>query len=436
MPAQPGPEAPITPPAAPPAPPPASAATRASPAAAPAAPITAPAAPPRGLSFPAYSPARATEAAAPAPPPPAASPTPAATTPSPGPAPANAPPATSSSAAPVSPAATPAARADDPALPDTPDRYDENELRAAIGASPLGASGKRRAASSHDDHDDRPRRRRSARSVAFGALGITAVLAIAVAVVAGYLNSDRYLLACETERAVPQQGRGFPPWGARALSGEQWRPLKISPETRCQPQETDDPLVLERAYLAMVLDQATALLGVREVTRIDDAEALLAQGLLLTRPPEHEPAPLAAQRTEHHQEIERLRGDVTYWRATARLREAATALGEAAAKFDAAVAQHPRHASDAGAWAAYTRKLAQALRAGPAGGSPAAPAAIPTGAPPAAAPPATASGPAGTSERVAAPPGVALPVEPETPGAPPPQAAPPPAGAMTGGVLL
>jgi hypothetical protein len=272
-----------------------------------------------------------------------------------------------------------------------------------------------------------------------------AVLGIASLVLLGYLNSARYVLACESERAVPEQGRGFPPWGTHALGGEPWRPLKIAPETRCQPQDTDDPLVLERAYLAMVLDQATALLTAREVTRIDDAEALLKQALLLTRPPEHEPEPLARQRTEHHQEVERLLGDVTYWRATAKLRDAATALGDAAKQFDAAVAQHPRHATDAGAWAAYARRLAQELHAGPAGSTPSA--ARPAGAGPAAAP-----SPAGAGSAAAVPPaaaaaaaaepagvpaGVALPVEPDKPASPPPEAAPPPdAGAPTGGVLL
>ncbi|HEY0479267.1 MAG TPA: hypothetical protein VGD37_17230, partial [Kofleriaceae bacterium] len=212
---------------------------------------------------------------------------------------------------------------------------------------------------------------------------------------------------------------------------------------RCQPQDTDDPLVLERAYLAMVLDQATALLTAREVTKIDDAEALLKQALLLTRPPEHEPEPLARQRTEHHQEVERLLGDVTYWRATARLRDAATALGEAAKQFDAAVAQHPRHATDAGAWAAYTRRLAQELHAGLAGSAPSA--ARPASAVPPTAPSPTSAGsaaalppvPAGTSEHAGVPAGVALPVESDKAASPPPEAAPPPdAGPPTGGVLL
>lgn len=351
--------------------------------------------PPGGLSFPAYSPARTADAPPPAPPPPG----------------------------------------DDPALPDTPDKYDENDLRAAVGAAPRSASGKRRATSNSDDDDGAEvPRRRNRRTVVLATVGITAGLGIAALVVAGYLNSDRYVLACEAERAVPEQGRGFPPWGTRALSGEPWRPLKIAPETRCQPQETDDPAVLERAFLAMVLDQATALLTAREVTRVDDAEALLQQGLLLTRPPEHEPEPLARQRTEHHQEIERLLGDVAYWRATGKLREAAAALGDAAAKFDAAVAQHPRHVSDAGAWAAYARKLAQELHTGPAGAPPpAVSSAVPAGAPTSPAP----AGP-GASAPPTAPSGVALPVEPgPASGSPPAPVAPPPdAGAPAGGVLL
>jgi hypothetical protein len=356
---------------------------------------------------------------------------------------------------------------DDPRLPEIPAAYDVNELRAAVGASPLPAStaGKARDASSDADDDSdpgEPRRRRSSRTVAVSALAIITAIGVAAVAVVGVLNSDRYLLACEAERAVPEQGRGFPPWGARAMSGEQWRPLKIAAQTRCQTQETDDVLVLERAYLAMVLDQASALLTAREVTRFDEAEGLLKQALLLTRPPQHEPEPLARQRAEHHQDVERLLGDVTYWRAAAKLRDAATALGDAARQFDAAVTQHPRHVSDAAAWAAYARKLAQELHAGPAGAtspavSPTTPASAsppspapatasaspPSPAPSTATPPSAASpspspspaAPPVTAEHPDVPVGVALPVEPErtnpSPAAPPPDAGPP-----TGGVLL
>jgi len=266
------------------------------------------------------------------------------------------------------------------------------------------------------------------------ALGITAGLAALALVFLGYANSDRYRLTCEAERAVAEHGRSFPPWGTRALAGDAWRPLKIAPETRCQPHETDDPLDLERLYLSMILDQATALLTAREVTKLDDAEALLKQALLLTRPPEHEPEKLANERNAHHQDIERLLGDVTYGRASAKLHDAAGALAEAAKQFDSAAAQHPRHASDAPAWAAYARKLAQELHAGPAVAAPAA-------SPPVSSP---AAPTAPDTEHPNVPVGVALPVEPAkgsadapvVPSVPPAPPAPADAGVPTGGVLL
>ena len=341
-----------------------------------------------------------------------------------------------------------------------------------MGASPLSepataTARKRRAeASDHrrdEDSDESRPRPRNRKLIVVSAIGITAGLAIAALAFFGYASSARYFLACEAERAIPEQGRGFPPWGSRALDGEAWKPLKITPETRCQPHETDDRLALERLYLSMIMDQATALLTAREVTRLEDAEALLKQSLLLTRPPEYEPEKLARERSEHHKEIERLLGDVTYWRASAKLREAATALGEAAKQFDSAATQHPRHVSDASAWATYARKLAQELHAGPTGtpstspagspaapptASPAAPSAVSPAGSPAGSPDGSpaASGAVPTSEHPNAPMGVALPVEPDQGSAtgsangsanePPSAAAPPDAGVPTGGVLL
>jgi hypothetical protein len=141
------------------------------------------------------------------------------------------------------------------------------------------------------------------------------------------------------------------------------------------------------------------------------------------------------------------------------LREAATALGDAAKQFDSAAAQHPRHVSDASAWAIYARRLAQELHAGPTG-TPSTPPAVSPAAPPAAAlatspaassatsstaspavPPAVepaVSPAAPTSEHPNAPMGVSLPVEPDkgSTNEPPSATAPPDAGVPTGGVLL
>ena len=363
---------------------------------------------------------------------------------------------TSAAASPTSAAASPkspAAASDEPLLPA---RYHENDLRSAVGASPLTeparpakprkqhapASEPRRAAAADDDDDDLPGRPRNRKTIVVAGFSIATGLTIAGLVFLGRANSDRYVLACEAERAVPQEGRAFPPWGTHGLAGEQWRPLKIAPETRCQPHETDDPLILERRYLAMVMEQATALLTAREVTKLDEAEALLKQALLLTRPAESEPERLATERTERHKDVERLLGDVTYWRAVAKLHDAATALADAAKQFDSAATQHPVHVSDAAAWAGYTRKLAEQLHAGPAGA---------THAPAPPAPGAPAAEPVAT--RPAAPPGIALPVEPAGASAEQPPTAPAPtvpaptvpaptapaptdAGVPTGGVLL
>ncbi|HEX4416688.1 MAG TPA: hypothetical protein VH165_02265 [Kofleriaceae bacterium] len=326
---------------------------------------------------------------------------------------------------------------DEPLLPAT---SSENELRAAVGAKPLPeaaatpAVSKRRAApvadvhgdKDDDDHDDDdPHPAHSRRAVAVAVLSLAVGVGIVTLVFLGRANSDRYLLTCEAERAVPRHGRAFPPWGTRALDGDAWRPLKIAPETRCLARETDDPHVLERWYLDMILEAVTAQLTAREITKLDDTEALLKQGLLLTRPATGEAETVAAERTDHHKDIERLLGDVAYWRASARLREAANVLTDAARQFDSAAAQHPRHVIDAALWASYARKLADQLHAGPAGGMPGA-----------------ASAPLAPSADLAAhpvaPPGTALPVEPERPSSaePGPLAPPPDAGVPTGGVLL
>ena len=118
---------------------------------------------------------------------------------------------------------------------------------------------------------------------------------------------------------------------------------------------------------------------------VDRAELELEQALLLSRSPE---------RRDLRKELERLRGDVTYWRAAAKVKAATVTLADAAQAFDDAAAQRPRHASDPARWATFVRSLAASLAAGPDGTGQAPP--TPTAAP----------------SRPLAPPGVALPVEP------------------------
>jgi hypothetical protein len=307
-----------------------------------------------------------------------------------------------------------------------PPAYSESELRDAVGATPRSEPKPKRrrpptpfeAEDDGDGDDGGPRKPRSRKAIFVSALSLFVGLSIAALVFLGRANSARYVVACEADQVVVEQGRSFPPWGTHALDGAEWKPLKIPPEAECHPRETEEVTELASWYLTMLMDQASTLLTAREVTKVDDAETQLKQALLVTRELARDD-----ERRDKRKEIERLLGDVVYGRASAKLRTAADAMNEAAKQFDVAAAQRPRHASDAAAWAGYVRKLVEELRVGPSGAQVAFP-------------------PLPPPERPGAPTGVALPVEPErgsdgSASEPPPPAAPPPdAGIPTGGVLL
>ena len=312
------------------------------------------------------------------------------------------------------------AAADAPLLPSS---YSKNDLRAAVGTTLIpqpGASTRSRPTDDDDDdggdHGGRstPRKRKM---MLVGALTLAVGGAIAAMVVIGKINSQRYLITCQADRVVVQQGRTFPPWGESTLDGAEWKALTIPPEAPCSPYETENKTELAAHYVDVLKGQATTLLTAREVTKIDDAAAQLKQALLVARSMGRED-----ERIDARDEIERLLGDVGYWRASAKLRTASEALTEAANEFEVAAKQRPRHVTDAAAWALYVRKLVEELRAGPSG---AAQATFP---------------PLLPGERPSAPPGVALPVEPGVgAGSAASELEPPPpadAGLPTGGVLL
>ena len=310
-------------------------------------------------------------------------------------------------------------------LPLVPIASTETDLRAAVGAPPrpeAPARSRRRAPTPVDDADedgdDGPNKPRSRKMMLVGALTLVVGGGIAAMVILGKVNSERYLITCKADRVVVEQGRSFPPWGESTLDGAEWKALKIPPEAPCAPYETENKAELAAHYLDILKDHATTLLTAREVTKIDDAEAQLKQALLVARSLERDD-----DRIDARDEIERLLGDVVYWRASAKLRSASDALVEAANQFEMASAQRPRHVTDAAAWALYVRKLVEQLRAGPAGASP------------------STFPPLPPSERPTAPPGVALPVEPGAGSGSAGTAlepVPPPAdaGVPTGGVLL
>ncbi len=265
------------------------------------------------------------------------------------------------------------------------------------------------------------------------AIAIIVGLGVATLVFLGRANAQRYAIACTTDHVSAQQGRSFPPWGTRPLTGPAWKAIPLPPNAECRQRDTEEIAELEGWYLELLLERANTILtspnlldGIsapgapvvvtnakgQQVTLQNPLDAVaeqLEQALLLSRAPE---------RRDQRKEVERLFGDVQYWRASLRLRDASSALVDASRQFDAAAAQRPRHVTDAAAWGAFLRKLSDELQAGP-DGVPAAP-----------------LGPV-PSELPSAPAGVALPVEPAAPpdvdDTPP---ATPDAGVPSGGVLL
>lgn len=316
------------------------------------------------------------------------------------------------------------ASTDDAILPGS---YDENALRDAVGAPPARPKRKKRdkARDNGSDDDGAFGRPGSRRAIVIAALAIIVGLAIAALAFLGRANAQRYLIACTTDQVSAEQGRSFPPWGSRPLTGPAWKPVTLPPNAECKPRETEDRAELERWFLDLLVERASTTLTSRDlldsiqpgkVNPLDVVADQLHQALLLSRAPE---------RRDQRKEVERLLGDVQYWRASLHLRNAAAGLAEAARQFDAAAAQRPRHVTDAAEWATFLRKIVDELHAGPGGV-------------PAVVTPGRAASHEAHGERPSAPLGTALPVEPEQDGAASaePAAPAPDAGLPTGGVLL
>ncbi len=266
-------------------------------------------------------------------------------------------------------------------------------------------------ADGEDDADGEPKKRGRTGLVIAGALVVGGL--IATFVLLGQSNAERYLFTCGEKRIVAQRGRSFPPWGASSLGGAEWKAIPIAPGVECESRETDDPDELTGWFLDALVEQAQAKLTAREVAEVDEAQRELDQALLLARDPD---------RRDQRHEIERLLGDVEYWRGSARVKEAAETLEEAAKRYDQAADKRPRHASDAAAWAEFVRRTAADLLLGPAG-----------------VPPRTVAQPGGSDgPKSDLPTGVALPVEEPEPVTMPDAAPEPPidAGLPQGGVLL
>lgn len=270
----------------------------------------------------------------------------------------------------------------------TPSRSPSPSLSPSPAPSPSPSAPPRRPpAATFSDADDESESAAKKRKWPI-VVGLSALLGAVIAafVLLGNANSQRYYLRCSAKYITAEQGNSFPPWGTSRVSAPGFKPIAIPPNAECTPQATDSLTKLEDLYLASLVDQATRKLSGTSPGDIDAAQAELEQALLLTRSPE---------RRDQRKDLERLLGDVTYWRAAAKVKSAATALEEAAKRFDEAAAARPRHASDATEWARFARDTASSLSGGPSGAG--APSSPPSGIP--------------LPSRPAAPPGVALPIE-------------------------
>ena len=315
------------------------------------------------------------------------------------------------------------------------DRW-RRELRAAVGvddepaAEPAGDSApprkprkpKRKSGGGDGGGRISPRTRR----IAIGAAVIAVLIGVLVAL--GWLNGRDYYLVCGAHDITAERGRGFPPWGSRRIDGAAWKPVALPDTAECQSRTTRDRDELELWYLGALEARAKNTLNRREPPltpeEVDGAEAQVRQALLLARKPE---------RSDQRKELERLLGDVAYWRGAAQLRQAIDLLRQAGDTFESAAKSLPRYQSDSAAWGDYAHEVAGELVKGPPSLRPERPEATDqpqfSGTGPGSQVEVPEAGPP-RSHRVDAAPGMMLPL--------PSDAAPPPpdAGLPTGGVLL
>ncbi len=257
---------------------------------------------------------------------------------------------------------------DAPILP--PELTAQAALADAVGAPSKKARKRARSLERDQERDpSEPTRSRRTPVVAGGA--IVGGLGIATLVLLGHANSQRFEITCDATHVYAEQGRSFPPWGSKKLYGPAWAPITLPANAECQTRATENEAELTTWYLALLVDRATTTLTARDLletpmtdasgkatNQLDYVSTQLDQALLLARDPD---------KRDQRKEITRLQGDVDYWRAAARVRDASTVLLDATKQFDVANQKRPRHATDAAAWSTFLHRVADELRAGPNG---------------------------------------------------------------------
>lgn len=236
------------------------------------------------------------------------------------------------------------------------DRWREELHSAVEGTAPKPE--RKRSAGVSREHlaPPKPTRRLSPRATKIAIGGGIGVVLIGILIALGWFNARDYYLVCATDEIRAERGRGFPPWGTTTMSGDAWKAIDIPDNTECIEYRTDDVAELEGYFLEALLGQANARLASAEPENIDVAEEQLKQAFLLTRTPE---------RRDERKEVERLVGDVEYWRAAAQVKAAVSELRKAGEQFEGAAKRLPRHQTDSTAWADYTRHMSEELLRGP-----------------------------------------------------------------------
>lgn len=193
------------------------------------------------------------------------------------------------------------------------------------------------------------------------ALALMLIGFIIAMVVLGRINGDTYFLRCGERHMVAEKGRGFPPWGQSALSGEAWKPIAIPLGMECQNREVAELEELREVYRQAMLDLADAWLT-RERPRgeggerIGEIQAQLEQALLLSRS--------ASQETRNR--IQRYLADVEYWRSRDQIEAARRELVAASKRLQSAWRHDARYSNtDAARWQALIDSITTMLERGP-----------------------------------------------------------------------
>lgn len=213
------------------------------------------------------------------------------------------------------------------------------------------AAKKRRKLKKRKEKDPRTQLTRRQQLVLVG--GAALLVATAACAVLGWLNNQRYYLVCGTRSITAEQG-SFWPWGQDSLGGEAFK--AIEGDHPCTSREFDNRNDLEEAFLVALIEQATRLLASGDADHVTAAKQELQQALLLSRDPE---------RGKQRAMVERLQGDVAYWRGAAEIQRALKILSTGASYFEDAATRRPRHSNDANAWAEHARFIGSEIDKGP-----------------------------------------------------------------------